>query len=488
MKKKIVKNVALLSAGAFFFYFTKGTSSFALAAWLYPVCMLQVSRRTNKIYACLVIPAITGVVSQLSLWKFTYDSPSSLLFYIPFLGGTVIGLLFYIDRILYTRLPVFLSTLGFPLLYTTFEFLVNLFNPFGTIGLLGYSQFDFLSFSQLASITGMWGLTFIITWFAPVVFWVLENYAAGKSIKKGLTIYLSILISILIHGSIRLSMPISGKTVTITGIHTYDRNKQGEAMWEYLDKGDLAAFKKISDVVIQRLISATILQANARAKIIVWSEISPNILKEDEPGLLNAFGKLAADLKIYLVTTPYSTPGSGLKPENKTVVFSPTGSQIIDHYKYGGSFIEGTIEGDKVIKSALTQYGKIATIICWDGDFPSIVKQVGKSGTDILIIPASDWKEIDPAHAIVAAYRGIENGCSVVRHTQNGMSFMTDPRGKFITQMNHFTTSDWVMTGQVPTKRWFALYPIIGDLFGWLAIVGSLWFIILGTMDKKAGY
>ncbi len=487
MRNKIVKNVALLLAGAFLFYFTKGILSFALAAWIYPVFMLQVSRKENKIYAGLIIPLITGICSQLSLWKFTYDSSSSLLFYIPFFLGLLIGLLFFIDRLVYSKIKGFSATLFFPLLYTTFDFLLNLFNPFGTLGILGYSQFDFLSFSQLASITGMWGLTFMIAWFGSIVFWGLENYAAGKSIKKGLAIYFSILITILIYGSIRLSMPISGKTVTITGIHTYDRNKEGAAMWEYLDKGDLAAFKKISDVVIQRLISTTIMQANAGAKIIVWPEISPNILKKDEPGLLNVFRKLAADLKIYLVTTPYSTSISGLKPENKTVVFSPNGSRIINHYKYGGSFIEGTVAGDKLIKSAITQYGKIVAIICWDGDFPSIVKQVGKSGTDILIIPASDWKEIDPAHAMVAVYRSIENGCSVVRQTQNGMSFMTDPRGKVITQLNHFTTNDWVMTGQVPTKKWFALYPVIGDLFGWLAIIGSLYFIILGTIHKKAG-
>ena len=147
--------------------------------------------------------------------------------------------------------------------------------------------------------------------------------------------------------------------------------------------------------------------------------------------------------------------------------------------------MEGTLQGDKIIKAVTTDYGKLSAIICWDGDFPSIVKQVGKLQADILFVPASDWEQIDPAHSIVTIFRGIENGCSVIRQTRNGLSIMTDPRGKIISQMDHFKNTSWVTFGQVPNKKWFTLYPIIGDLFGWLSFLGLLYFVFKTLTKKK---
>ncbi|MFT3855927.1 MAG: hypothetical protein QM733_24840 [Ilumatobacteraceae bacterium] len=37
-------HILLLSAGAFFLLFSNGRFSFSLAAWLYPLCLLRVSR------------------------------------------------------------------------------------------------------------------------------------------------------------------------------------------------------------------------------------------------------------------------------------------------------------------------------------------------------------------------------------------------------------------------------------------------------------
>lgn len=483
---KTTKNIVLLIVGAFFIYFSNGRYSFALAAWLYPVFILQISRKEKAVYSYLAIPLVIGICSQLSFWKFTYDNPSNVLFYLPFILGLPMGLLFFIDRLLYSKNYGFSATLIFPLLYTSFDFLLNLFNPFGTLGVLGYSQFDFLSFSQLASITGMWGLTFMITWLGSITYWFLQNYSDKKTIKKGVVIYLSFLISIVVYGSIRLILPLSHGTVKIAGIHTHDKNIEGTEMHEYLGKNDTVAFKKVSDTILQHLIQETIKAANAGAKIILWSEISPKILKANEDSLANVFKRLAQEQKIYLVATPFSVTPLRTKSENKILLFSPNGNLVLTHYKYGGNFMEGTIEGNKIIKAVATEYGKLSAIICWDGDFPSIVRQVGKLETDILFVPASDWEEIDPAHSIVTVFRGIENGCSVVRQTRNGVSIMTDPRGKIISQMDHFKNSSWVIVGHVPTKKWFTLYPFIGDLFGWLAIIGLLFFIIRTITNKKS--
>ena len=398
------------------------------------------------------------------------------------LFGALYGFVFLVDRIFWNKINGFKATLVFPLAYTSLDFLSNLFNPFGTTGALGYSQIEFLSFSQLASITGMWGMTFMITWFGSVVSWCLLH---KKNRKKGLIVYASILTIILVFGNFRLTTSLEKGTVQISSMHTHDKNIGGYEMWKSRSKNDTIAFRKISKRIIQDLINKTSVEADAGSKIIVWSEISAEILKSDENELIEMLKSLSREKNIYIMTNLLTIVPKGQKPENKILMFTPTGDIVIEHFKFGGNFLEGSVEGDKTIKTIETKYGKVAGIICWDADFPSIVKQIGKSKTDILLIPASDWKEIDPLHTIVAVYRGIENGCSVVRQTRNGLSIMTDSRGKTISQLDHFSTENWVMMGQVPNKRIWTLYPLIGDLFGWLSIIGLGVMLFFGIRRKR---
>ena len=60
------------------------------------------------------------------------------------------------------RLPAWASALILPAGWTSYEFLSSLISVHGTGGSLGYSQVDFLALIQVASITGLWGVTFVL--------------------------------------------------------------------------------------------------------------------------------------------------------------------------------------------------------------------------------------------------------------------------------------------------------------------------------------
>jgi apolipoprotein N-acyltransferase len=331
----------------------------------------------------------------------------------------------------------------------------------------------------------MWGLTFMITWFASVANWAYNHYADGRTTKKGILVYAVIFMMVLAYGSIRLLMPLPNDTVRIAGIHTTDKEKGGKEFWKALAKKDTIRFHQLSRVQINSLTAATVKEANAGAKIILWSEVSPTILKRQEDRLMIELKNLALQLKIYLIANPYSATIDDTKPENKLWIFSPQGELVFTHYKYGGNFMEGSAEGDQQLKIIHTPFGNLSGIICWDADFPAVVTQVGLLNADIVFNPASDWKEIDPLHTVVATFRGIENGCSWVRQTRNGLSVMTDPRGKIISSMDHFKTGNWVNKGDVPTKKIGSLYPIIGDLFGWIAITALILLTLVSCIRER---
>jgi apolipoprotein N-acyltransferase len=480
------KQWLLLAPGFVFLYFSNGRFSTPAAAWLFPLFLLLVSRNPATRFSAILFPLLVGITLQASFWKFTNSDFGNILFCVPFFAGLLFGFVFYADRWFVKKSDSFSGTLFFPLLYTSVDFINSLVNPFGTTGVLGYSQLGFLPFAQLAAFTGMWGLTFMITWFGSVATWALNK--SFSQTAKGLLTYSSFFIAIMIFGVIRLSLPLKGVTVKVAGIHTTDKERDGKVFWKALAQKDTGSFNKASKEQIQNLASATSKQANQGAKIILWSEVSPTILKSHETTLETQLKTLAKQLNIYLITNPYVATTDGTQPENKIWIFSPTGDLIFIHYKYGGNFIEGSVEGDKRLKSVTTPYGNISGIICWDADFPAVARQLGKQETDIVFNPASDWKEIDPLHTRVAVFRAIENGCSWVRQTRNGLSVITDPRGKIISQMDHFETDKWINSGNVPTKKIGTLYPVIGDLFGWLAISGLLvlLFLKIGKGQKYA--
>jgi apolipoprotein N-acyltransferase len=59
--------------------------------------------------------------------------------------------------------------LAFPATVVTAEYVRSLTTPHGTAGSLAYTQLRFLPFLQLASITGPWGMTFLMMLFAAAL-------------------------------------------------------------------------------------------------------------------------------------------------------------------------------------------------------------------------------------------------------------------------------------------------------------------------------
>jgi apolipoprotein N-acyltransferase len=83
------------------------------------------------------------------------------------LFGVLITLPYLIDRLVAPRLGGLPGTLVFPLAVTTVWYLCALVNPFGTFGNPACTQYGELPLLQLLSVTGLWGIVFLMSWLAP---------------------------------------------------------------------------------------------------------------------------------------------------------------------------------------------------------------------------------------------------------------------------------------------------------------------------------
>lgn len=486
IKNDFKKNGLILLLGTMFLFFSNGRWSFSLAAWLYPLFLLRYSRHQKPIKVFVVTSIIIAISLQIAFLNFSSTDPASILYYLPALLGPVYGLLFTLDSVMYRTIKGASSTLIFPLSYVALEYIITVFNPLGNTGMLAYSQYQILPVMQLASITGTFGITFLITWFGSFVNWSYDN-KTNPVIKNPVIIYSIILTAVFTFGSLRLILPASSPvTVRIAGVHVFDlRGEEGQAVWNAFDN-DLNLFREMSNDIQNRLFEATQKEAQAGAKIVVWSEISPPVTKQDESQLLEKAKKQAIEQGIYLAICPYIFNSRGLD-ENKMYIFSPEGEIVLEHYKYGGNFIEGTVNGSEILKTVNTPFGKLSGVICWDQDFPTVIRQAGQSSVDIMLAPTADWREIDPLHTMVGMTRAIENGYSLFRQDVNGLSIAVNPQGETLAQMDHYSSSFdyWRMVAAVPTKGTSTLYPVTGDLFARFCILLLITIIVKGIFLQE---
>jgi apolipoprotein N-acyltransferase len=114
-------------------------------------------------------------------------------------------------------------------------------------------------------------------------------------------------------------------------------------------------------------------------------------------------------------------------------------------------------------------------------DFPQFIRQAGKSGADILLVPASDWETIKYLHSGMAEFRAIENGTSLVRATRWGLSIATDPFGRTSAATDSFSAMQDVMVAQIPVEGVSTLYTRLGNWFAWACLIGLLGFVVWGA-------
>ncbi len=114
------------------------------------------------------------------------------------------------------------ALLAFPATWVSFEYLLNLISPHGTAGGLSYSQLNFLPFLQLASVTGPWGMSFVLLLFSAALAIGLHlRRAAPKQALRLVGAGLGVVVLVLIFGAVRLSLPVSGQRIRV-GLITSD--------------------------------------------------------------------------------------------------------------------------------------------------------------------------------------------------------------------------------------------------------------------------
>src|SRR5262249_30182738 len=116
-----------------------------------------------------------------------------------------------IDRVTALGAGSVAATLVFPAALTAMEFLRSRVTPAASWGSVAYSQYGALPIMQIASVTGIWGITFLLGWFgsAADAAWRLGLRSAPGAIACGCTIAI-----VVVAGSLRVALAPTDRHAT----------------------------------------------------------------------------------------------------------------------------------------------------------------------------------------------------------------------------------------------------------------------------------
>jgi apolipoprotein N-acyltransferase len=480
-----------LPAAGLLLLFANGRNNVPLSAWLAPVLMMRFLRG-GRIWRLLAAWPVA-----VAAWAFQFrgmvPAPQPFLAAIWLAYGLAAMIPFVVDRLMARRLGTLASTLVFPCAAMGSDYLISLV-PYGSWGSPAYTQYGNLPLMQLASITGIYGITFLLAWFAAVVNAAWEKSFELSRVRSAVFAYTAVLGGVLFFGGVRLAYRPPGPTVRVASITRPDIRPfpsddiARRAMEGRLTAEELQQVRDRSRVIDEDLLRHAAREADAGARMVFWGEGNSYVLPEDEAWLMDQASQLARDKQIYLglgnVVWHYGKP----KPlENTLVLFDPEGTlawKFLKAHPVPGGEAAISMRGDGSLKFADTRFGRISGVICFDADSVQLLRQAGRGKADIVLIPSNDWRAIDPWHTQMAVFRAVEQGFNMVRQASGGLSVAVDYRGRVLGSMDHYqSTADRTLVVQVPIHGVGTAYSYLGDLFSWLALAGlaSLCVMIFGV-------
>ncbi len=442
-----------------------------LLAWLTPIPFLRYLRITRGWKSRAAFLAASLLALNLATAKIlTAPLP---LYFAP-LFAVPLSLLLTPPYLLWAwlrpRVGEGLGLVAFAALMVVGEWVSHALLPLGTWGAAANTQLEFLPLLQLASITGLHGVSFLVYLTAAALEACLDGLEPGRI--RWAALALGAVLAAGVFGEARLAAASgqASETRRVAAVGT-DATFGGLPLPSREEKAAIEA----------GLFRRTRLAARAGARLVVFAEAAALVLPEDEPGWLERLRTLAREERVHLVAA-YVVPRSlePLRFENKYAFVTAQGvvdHQYLKHHPVPG---EPAIRGEAPLPLFVDdELGRVSGAICYDYDFPRLALKHAALEADLVALPSSDWRGIDPLHTQMAALRAIETGHSIVRSTRFGLSAGIDPYGRLRGWLSHWDDAERVLVVNLPRHGVRTVYGTLGDWFpltclGFSLIAGGL--------------
>jgi apolipoprotein N-acyltransferase len=398
-----------------------------------------------------------------------------------------------------------------PFLWVVLEFLRgNLLSGFPW-ALIGLSQYTNIVLIQISNLTGVYGVSFIITLFNIAAF---DYVTHGRKKIYGMMAALFLILAALIYGNYIINAPVTERQIKLGVVQgnipqtsKWDGEHNDFIINEYSDLTEQCAEGKPGLIIWPETAYPYLIDINNRATEIetLTSLIDIPILagvvyREDNKYYNSAvlFEKERIDEatrydKKHLVPFGEYIPFEKLIAFLRAVIDKPIGD-----YAKGDEYVlfrfrnpSSRIEEDGTI-TRITGFYKFSVLICFEDIFAYISRDCVNKGADFLVNMTNDawFGKTDEArqHLQASVFRAVENHVPVIRAANTGISCFIDPVGRITSRIEE-NGQDIMVKGylidhvnvQGGRKTFYTRY---GDIFVYLCgIILLLFFVLL--INKK---
>ena len=366
--------------------------------------------------------------------------------------------------------------------------------------LLGSSQASALPVVQLASVTGVYGLSAMVV----VVGVVIAILTLSRNRAQRRTAAFAALGLVLIP---------------VWGAWRVERNElltQGVPLRVGLLQGNVSPAEKQKPanipVILDRYIALTREALGAGSQLVLWPEASAPFYFEHDANLAEPIRRLARESQtpVLVGTDQYeapSSPGSPAKYFNGAVLVGPDGRNLDSYQKihlvpFGEFvpfkrllfFVKPLVEAvaDFTHGSRPTVFDvegtRFSVAICYEVIYSGLAREFVNTGAQLLTTITNDaWFGHTSAasqHFEQAGIRAVEQGRYLVRSANTGISGGFDPYGRVLARTDLFTASATTVDVRLLSGR--TLYNAIGDTIVYLAFAGTMAGVMFGRRRSFA--
>lgn len=230
-----------------------------------------------------------------------------------------------------------------------------------------------------------------------------------------------------------------------------------------------------------------------KPQLIVWPEyaIPYDIRGDDKKEELAKLIALAKELDCIFIIGTQTVWGDGeLDWFNTALTLGPTGV-IGEYYKNRPVhfFNDGT--PGKELNTQTTSLGTIGMPICFDVDYPTVVRKIVRNGAELIAVPTYDsewWSATQhDQHSLLFCLRAAENFRWIVCAASSGISKIIDPNGNIHQSLDNFKVG--TITGQAEMIKHRTFYTHYGWAFPWICLfLFIIWQMTILFQDFRKVY
>ena len=454
---------AVVAAGltAALVYIGNGLTPHWPAMWLAPLPVLLFALASPG-WQAGVVAFVAWLAGCANLWRYfeVLEMPHSAWFGACGMMAAVFTVGVLLMRWLARRGRLWSAWLALPAVWTSFEFARNFVWPHGSASSIAYSQLNFLQFLQTASLTGPWGMAFVLM-LLPSGVALGIGCRKTKPAMRVMGAAVGVVAALLVFGAIRLALGQGGPIVKV-GQMVSDSN--GGASLE--DAGEPT----------QRLFASYAEQARnligEGAQVVVMPEDMGIVLDSTVAAVDGIFQPVADQTGAVLVVGMTRRGAEGRHNEARIYEAgqaprSYAKEHLLPPYETS-HFAPGTQR--TTFAAPGTGNGTWAVAICKDLDFMNPARAYGQGGVGLMLTPAWDFRVDGFWHGHIAVMRAVEDGFSLVRTARDGLLTVADDRGRVLAETGSSGVPFATLMATVPTGHNWTLFQLLGDWFGWCAL------------------